>query len=119
MSDKPVMYLYPGCTSCRKAEAWLSERGVEVEKRHVWNEAPSLDELKAMAALRPGGARDLLSTRSRRYQEMKEEVAGLEGDALLELLAREPKMLRRPLITDGRRCVVGYDPDGLAAMFEH
>lgn len=70
-----------------------------------------------MAALRPGGARDFLSTRSRRYRELKDEIAGLEGDALLAVLAREPQLLRRPLITDGRRCVVGYDPEGLAAMF--
>lgn len=84
----------------------------------MWDEAPSLEELRAMAALLPGGARDLLSTRSRRYRELKEEVAGLDGETLLALLAREPQLLRRPLITDGGRCVVGYDAGALAAMFE-
>ena len=36
---------------------------------------------------------------------------------LLDLLAREPRLLRRPIISDGRRAVVGFDRALLAASF--
>lgn len=39
-----------------------------------------------------------------------------EGEALLDLLAREPHLLRRPIVSDGRRTVVGFDRAGLATL---
>lgn len=66
-----------------------------------------------MAARLSGGPEKLLSRRSRRFQEIKPDADRLTDDQLLDLLAAEPKMLRRPLIFDGRRMVVGYDDDAL------
>lgn len=74
-----------------------------------------------MARLLPGGARDLLSTRSTRYRELgfAEDPARIPAndDALLDLLAEEPRLLRRPIVTDGRAAVVGYDEAALRAAF--
>ncbi len=69
-----------------------------------------------MAALHPDGPAGLLSTRSVRYREL-----GLAGRRwteaeLLDLLDGEPGLLRRPLVTDGRHLVVGFDRAGLAAL---
>ena len=110
------VFQLPGCTSCRNAAAWLSEHRVPVEYRHIRSEAPSRDELAAMAALHAGGAAGLCSSRSVRFRELN--LAGREfTDAeWLDLLASEPKLLRRPLITDGRRLVVGFDRRGLEAL---
>jgi arsenate reductase-like glutaredoxin family protein len=73
--------------------------------------------LAALAALHPQGAEGLLSRRSARWQELAAEERPLGADALLDLLAREPALLKRPLITDGAHLVVGYDEAALARAF--
>jgi Spx/MgsR family transcriptional regulator len=92
---------------------------VELDERHIWNQAPSRAELAEIAAALPGGARDLLSTRSTRYRELGIDAERLSEGELLDLLAREPKMLRRPIIWDGRRAVVGARREEVAEFISH
>lgn len=111
------LFELPSCTSCRNAAAWLHAHGVDYKRRHVWNEHPTPAELAELAARLPGGAQTLLSRRSRRFREL-----GLEGrepteDELLDLLAGEPRLLRRPIIVDGQRVIVGFDRAALQAAF--
>jgi arsenate reductase-like glutaredoxin family protein len=85
--------------------------------RHIRAEAPGREELATMAAHLPGGADDLLSRRSARFREL-----GLTGRAftepeLLELLAAEPRLLRRPIVLAGDRVVVGANRAALAELF--
>lgn len=70
-------------------------------------QAPTREELTAIASRLGGGAAALLSRRSVRFREL-----GLAGRAftepeLLDLLAAEPRLLRRPIIVDGVRATVG------------
>ena len=98
------MYLYPGCTSCRKAEAWLSERGLRGGRAPCLERgARGLDEVEGHGGARAGGARDLLSTGRGEYagDEGRGRGAG-RGDALPGRAAGpgEP------------RCCAGPDHDG-------
>lgn len=93
----------------------------EFTERHIFSSPPTREELAAVARLLPGGTRDLLSTRSTRARELgltEEAGWGPENEEeLLDLLAREPRLLRRPIVTDGRAAVVGYDEAALRAAF--
>jgi arsenate reductase-like glutaredoxin family protein len=35
---------------------------------------------------------------------------------LVALMAKEPRLLRRPLVVDGRRLVVGFDREALESL---
>lgn len=59
---------------------------------------------------------DLVSKRSVRYRELGLKDQELTADAWLDLLAKEPKMLRRPLIVGGDTLVIGYDEKGLKQL---
>ena len=37
---------YPRCTTCKKAQKWLDEQGVEYTFRDIKEENPSYEELK-------------------------------------------------------------------------
>ncbi len=56
-----------------------------------------------------------MSRRSIRYRELGLSGRTLTADELLDLLAAEPKLLRRPIIVDGERVVVGAAKGALAA----
>lgn len=73
-------------------------------------------EVRAVAALLPGGVRDILSTRSRRYREMGLAGQELTDEELVRLLVEEPGLWRRPIVVRGEQVVVGYDPERLQAL---
>ena len=76
----------------------LSRRGVAFTTRDLFKAPLSAAEIRALAARAPGGVRDLLSTRSTQYR------------------AKEPRLLRRPLVDAGSRLVVGFDREALEAL---
>ena len=38
---------YPKCSTCRKARTWLQEQGAEFDGRHIVDQAPTAEELRA------------------------------------------------------------------------
>ena len=38
---------YPKCSTCQKAKKWLEEKGVDFEERHIKDDKPSVEELRA------------------------------------------------------------------------
>lgn len=111
-----VVYALPGCSSCRNAVDWLKAHGVSFQERHIRRDPPNRQELADLAAQLADGAEGLLSRRSLRFRELGLAGQELQGEALLDLLAREPHLLRRPILHDGSRTVVGFDRPGLADL---
>lgn len=114
MSKPVVIYSYPSCSSCRQAEAWLRRSGVAFERVHIFEEPPTREALVRMAELAQGGVDDLISRRSVRFRELGLKQKEMSPEEWLDLLASEPRLLRRPLVTDGEHVVVGFNPEGLA-----
>ena len=69
--------------------------------RDVTREPLSEDEVRALGA-RLGGVRELVGPKRR------EELAGLDEEALVRHLAGNPGHLRRPLIDTGTQLVAGF-----------
>lgn len=43
-----VLFLeYPKCSTCKKAKKWLDDHGVNYEDRHIVEDNPTAEELKA------------------------------------------------------------------------
>ena len=38
---------YPTCSTCRKAKKYLQDAGMELEIRHIVEETPTVEELRA------------------------------------------------------------------------
>ena len=41
---------YPPCSTCQKAKKWLDERGIVYTTRHIKEDNPTADELRAWIA---------------------------------------------------------------------
>lgn len=109
MANKLMFYTYPSCTSCRKTKAFLQEQHLEVSERHIFRNAPSVDELKTLLALSENGVDSLLATRSQAFKQLDIDVDDLKLSELLKLMSDNPKLLKRPILTDGNEVIVGYD----------
>ncbi len=117
MNNKVVFYTYPSCTSCRKAKAWLSEQGVSYEERHLYKDPPTSDELMAIIRKTHNGTDEILSTRSHYFKNLNKDIENMKFSEFLEFLSGEPKLLKRPILTNGDNIVIGYDKGALEQYF--
>lgn len=109
MANELMFYTYPSCTSCRKTKAFLQEQQLKVSERHIFRNAPTVDELKTLLALSENGVDSLLATRSQAFKQLDIDVEDLKLSELLKLMSENPKLLKRPILTDGNEVIVGYD----------
>lgn len=101
--NRPLLYSYPACGTCRKALAWLRERGVEVDLRDITCHPPSQGEL--VAALESLGRKRLFNTSGQSYRALGAATVQAMSDAqAIAALAADGKLIKRPFLVmpDGR-----------------
>ncbi|MDF7638545.1 transcriptional regulator SpxA [Lactobacillus sp. ESL0791] len=105
------LYVSPSCTSCRKAKAWLKKHDIPFNERNIFSEPLTKQELIRILRMTENGTEEIISTRSRAFQQLKVNLDDLSIDQLLDLVEKNPSLLRRPIIMDDRRLQVGYNED--------
>ena len=109
---KARFYWKSTCSTCRDARSFiLNELGAAIEERNYAKEPLTIDELKEIFKRRD--PRDYLNPKSPAYKAMGLKGKSLTPDQALDLMAKEPNLLKRPL--DGRRAkvIAGFDRDAL------
>lgn len=109
-------YTYPSCTSCRKTKKWLQSNQINFEEIHLFRQTPTIEELTFLLTLTTEGLDDILATRSQSFKELNLDIDDLPLSKVVELIVENPKLLRRPILTDGKQLVVGYQPDLLGTF---
>lgn len=111
-----TFYTYPSCTSCRKTKKWLKTNEVVFTERHIFRETPSYDELLHLLSMTTDGLDELLATRSQSFKNLTQDVEDLPLSEVVKLIIEDPKLLKRPILTDGTKLIVGYNPEGLRSL---
>ncbi|NBI15564.1 transcriptional regulator Spx [Pediococcus acidilactici] len=105
------LYTSPSCTSCRKAKAWLEEHGIQYTERNIFSEPLSAAEIKQVLQLTENGTEEIVSRRSKVFQELDVDLDDLSLKQLIDLIEKNPGLLRRPILVDDKRLQVGYNED--------
>lgn len=79
-----------------------------MERVHIYDDPPPRAVLEKIAGTLPGGVGELISTRGRKYKELGLAGQRLSDDEWYRLIEKEPRLLRRPILWDGQRAVVGF-----------
>jgi len=106
-----TLYTSPSCTSCRKAKAWLEEHDITYKERNIFSEPLTLDEIKEILRMTENGTDEIISTRSKVFQQLDVDIETLPLKDLFHLIQKNPGLLRRPIILDDKRLQVGYNED--------
>ena len=103
---------YPKCSTCKKAKNWLDEHGVAYTQRHIVENRPSADELRAWAEAAQLPMRKFFNTSGILYREQKIKAqldAGMSEEEAFELLGSNGMLVKRPLlIVDGKALTPGF-----------
>ena len=105
------LYTSPSCTSCRKAKACLKEHDISFKERNIFANPLNKEEIMQVLRMTENGTEEIISTRSRTFQNLKINLDDLSIDQLIDLVEKNPSLLRRPIIMDDRRLQVGYNED--------
>lgn len=107
------LYVAPSCISCRNARTWLEDHHIDYQIHHLLSEPLSDLEIKHILYLTESGVFELISPLTRAYKELEVEVETLPLRTLYDLIRTYPGMLRKPIVFDERRLVIGYNEDEL------
>ncbi|WP_262119323.1 transcriptional regulator MgsR [Bacillus subtilis] len=116
MEQQLTFYSYPSCTSCRKTKHWLKAHQIEFNERHLFRETPTREELKCILSLTTEGIDEILATRSQTFKNLNLNIEEMTVNEVLELLIEKPKLLRRPILVDNKKLVIGYNPGELLKL---
>ncbi|MBB5324343.1 arsenate reductase [Anoxybacillus tepidamans] len=106
-----TFYWYPKCGTCRKAKKWLDEHGVAVNEVHIAEYPPAKEELKELYQKSGLPLKKFFNTSGQKYRELglKDRIRTASDEELLDLLASDGMLIKRPVLTDGTRVVIGFD----------
>jgi arsenate reductase (glutaredoxin) len=93
------------CPETRKAERFLKERGLKFQFVDLSDKGISQGELRALVTAL--GAVALMDTEGARFKG--KALGYMDFDPEEEML-RDPLLLRTPVLRDGRKAAVGFDP---------
>lgn len=101
---------YPRCTTCRKAKKYLEENNIDFVDRHIVEENPSKDELKEWLNKSGLPIKKFFNTSGVLYREMqlKDKVKELSEDELLDILASNGMLVKRPIVVKDNTVLVGF-----------
>lgn len=107
-----TFYGYNKCSTCRNAKKWLAAKGLAIKEIDISASPPPRSTIKAI--IQAGGYRlaELFNRSGRVYRQlnMKDKIKTMGEAELIDLLTGEGMLVKRPVVTDGARHTVGFDP---------
>ena len=91
---------YDRCSTCKKAQAWLDERGETYTRREIKAEPPTEAELRAWQKMSGLPLKRFWNTSGQQYRALglKDKLADMTEDEQFKLLASDPMLVRRPIL---------------------
>lgn len=114
-----MLYIeYPKCTTCIKAKKFLKENNVEFQERHIVEENPTKEELKTWIDKSGLPINKFFNTSGKLYREMglKDKVKILSEDELLDILASNGMIVKRPLLILDDKVLVGFKEEAYSEV---
>lgn len=108
-----TFYWYPKCGTCRKAKKWLDDRHLSYQDIHIVENPPSRSELEDFYQKSGLPLTKFFNTSGQKYRELglKDKITTASDDELLDLLAGDGMLIKRPIILDGQNVTVGFNEE--------
>ena len=107
---KPIFVCYPRCSTCKKAQKWLEEHNIDFDIRHIAEDNPSEDEIRAWVKTSGLPLKRFYNTSGQLYRslELKDRLPGMSDDEQYALLATDGMLVKRPILVGDNCVLVGF-----------
>ena len=106
-----ILFLeYPPCSTCKKAKAWLQEKGVDFQSRHIKEQNPSYEELKQWHGRSGLPLKKFFNTSGLLYKSLnlKEKLPAMTEEEQLQLLSSDGMLVKRPILITEKAVIPGF-----------
>lgn len=106
-----ILFLeYPPCSTCKKAKAWLQEKGVDFQSRHIKEQNPSYEELKQWHGRSGLPLKKFFNTSGLLYKSLnlKEKLPAMTEEEQLRLLSSDGMLVKRPILITEKAVIPGF-----------
>jgi arsenate reductase (glutaredoxin) len=111
------VFQYPQCSTCKKALKWLAARDIGFDSIDIVQSPPTKTELRE--ALKGSGLplKKLFNTSGVSYREGRfgERLATMSEAEALDALAKDGKLIKRPVVLGKGVALVGFDEQAYEA----
>lgn len=106
-----TFYWYPKCGTCRNAKKWLGSHNIKADEVHIVENPPSRAVLEELYQKSGQELKKFFNVSGQKYRELglKDKVKTASEDELLDILASDGMLIKRPLLTDGEKVTVGFN----------
>ena len=101
---------YPPCSTCQKAKKWLDGQGITYTDRHIKEQSPSYEELKAWYEKSGLPLKRFFNTSGLKYKELnlKDKLPHMTEEEQLRLLATDGMLVKRPILVTEDHVFAGF-----------
>lgn len=110
------LYTAPGSQSCRKAKSWLVKRHMDFVEKNILSSQLREDELREFLERSENGTDDIVSRRSKAFQNNPLDLDEMKTTELIHYIQKNPAILKRPIMIDDKRFLVGYNDEEIRAF---
>ncbi len=108
---KLTIYEKPTCTTCRAVMKMLEEEGMDFDAINYYINPIPKSKLKELLEKMGISARELLRTKEEIYKKLKLAEKNLSEDELIDLMAKYPDLIQRPILEKGKKAILGRPPE--------
>ena len=104
------IYCYSRCSTCKKALAWLDERGIKYELLDIKEQHPTEEELRRFHGKSGLPLKKFFNTSGMIYREMElsKKLPTMSDDEQYALLATDGMLVKRPLVIGDDFVLTGF-----------
>lgn len=109
MTNMETLFIgYPPCSTCKKAYKALQDLGIEATYRNIKEDNPTKEEIQSWIH-RGVELKKLFNTSGMLYRELnvKEKRETYTEEQLIELLASNGMLVKRPIVIQGDNIIIG------------
>lgn len=101
---------YPKCTTCQKAKKFLDDHGAVYEDRHIKEQNPTADELRAWWKKSGLPLKKFFNTSGLQYKALglKDKLPTMTEEEQLALLGTDGMLVKRPVLVGEDFVLVGF-----------
>ena len=114
--EKIIIYEKPTCTTCRKVNKILEEKGVDFEKVNYYIKPFTEEKLRDLLKKMNMKPSELL-----RRSEKAAKAIDLETESenqILETMILDHDLIQRPIVEMGKRAILARPPEKIYELFE-
>ena len=102
-----TIYGIPNCDTIKKARHWLADNAIDAQFHDYRKDGLERELLETFEANL--GWEKLLNKRGTTWRQLDDDTKNnVDRDSAIALMLEHPAMIKRPVLTDGQRYLVGF-----------